>query len=105
MEVYSYSAFHHVESPSELRGKRNELLEALFRLLTENGFKKYHFWSNGIWKKNGSKVIVSWHETLKKPLLSGIGSKKPFKSNVMICVDWDQLLEHDEGLRKIRTWL
>ena len=41
--VYSYSAFHHVQSPNEVKGKRKELLNELFELLIENGFKKSSF--------------------------------------------------------------
>ena len=103
--VYSYSAFHHVQSPNEVKGKRKELLNELFELLIENGFKKSSFFSSKIWEKNGLAIHVSYHETIKQPWLSNILPGKPFKPNVMICVTWSRALQEDEGLKKIYRWL
>jgi len=103
--TYSYSAFHHVELPGQVRGKRKEILNELFRLLIENGFKKSSFFSSKIWEKNGLAVNVTYHETLNKPWLSGILPGKPFKPSVMICLVWARPLQDDGGLKKICTWL
>jgi len=103
--TYSYVAFNHVETPSQVREKRKELLNELFRLLIENGFKKSSFFSNKIWEKNELAVHISYHETLNKPWLSGIFSGKPFKPNVMICLVWARALQEDKGLKKVYTWL